>query len=97
MKPENVHHAKFKVQKILLNSYEFSIAYGIWEDGSNRLGMRWNGDSDRDPGYPKLFLRPVWFMIPKEHVITLTKALLDIQGVDKTPILEALSLEYQKE
>lgn len=41
MKPENVNPKNFKVEKIVYANNEFSIAYGVWEEGETHLAMRW--------------------------------------------------------
>ena len=58
MKPENVNQKNFKVENIVYNNEYFSIAYSIWEESNRHLVLRWNGKSDEDPGYPKLFNNP---------------------------------------
>lgn len=72
--PNEVNPANFKVQEIVYNLNGFSVAWGIWEDGSHRLAMRWNGEGE-DKGFPKTFGHPVWFMLPTELSLPLLQAL----------------------
>ena len=72
--PSEVNPRKFKVEQIVYNLNEFSIAWGVWEEDSHRLAMRWNGD-DRDMGYPKTFGYPVWFVLPTELSLPILQAI----------------------
>src|SRR5215211_5616159 len=64
-RPEEFEHTKFPVEQVLYNDGQFSVVYGCWEEEQEqRIGMRWNGQGD-DPGYPKLFSKPVWFLLPE--------------------------------
>lgn len=76
--PSSVNPHNFKVVEIIYNLNGFSVAWGIWEDETYRIAMRWNGDGD-DQGYPKTFGNPVWFMLPQE----LTLPILQSMGVYK--------------
>lgn len=93
MKPENVNPKNFKIKNIVYDNNHFSIAYGVWEEGNSHLAMRWNGDSDDDPGYPKLFKNPVWFLIPEELKIPILTSLINLPSSRSTEILEALKME----
>ena len=95
MKPENVNPKNFKVENIVYNNDYFSIAYGIWEGGNKHLVMRWNGESDEDPGYPKLFNNPVWFLIPEELKIPILTSLINLSDSDNKEILKALDKEIK--
>ena len=64
--PSEVNPRNFRVVEVLYDVDGFSIAWGQSEDGTELLGMRWNGDAIGDPGYPKTFGNPVWFFIPPE-------------------------------
>lgn len=66
--PGKVNPRNFKVTKLIYNDGEFAIAWGEWEDGTMRLGMRWNGDPSnaQDMGYPKVFGNPCWFVLPED-------------------------------
>ncbi|WP_157719110.1 hypothetical protein [Halopseudomonas salegens] len=66
-KPEEVNPRNFKVESVVYNDGDFSIAWGEWEDGELHLAMRWNGDES--PGYPKTFGHPVWFLLPQDLTI----------------------------
>ena len=91
MKPENVNPGNFKVEKILFNNNEFSIAYGMWNNESEKLGMRWNGSSDNDPGYPKVFRNPMWFMVDEGLTIPFLKSIISSKGSNDKNILEILN------
>jgi hypothetical protein len=73
--PSTVRPHNFEVVDVIYNLNGFSIAWGIWEDCTYRLGMRWNGEGE-DQGYPKTFGNPVWFMLPQE----LTLSFLHVLG-----------------
>ena len=72
--PAEVNPHNFKVEEIVYNLNGFSVVWGVWEDGSYRLAMRWDGE-DEDKGYPKTFGNPVWFMLPNELSLPMLKAL----------------------
>jgi hypothetical protein len=95
MKPEDVNPKNFKVINIVYDNSAFSIAYGIWEDGVTNLAMRWNGESDKDPGYPKLFQYPVWFIITKELMIPILTSIINQAGSYNVEILEVLNKELK--
>jgi hypothetical protein len=93
MKPENVNPSNFKVESILFDNGNFSIAYGKWKnETSNRIAMRWNGKDD-DPGYPKLFKNPVWFFIDDSLKIPFMKSLIENKGSKHENIIESLKKE----
>lgn len=95
MKPENVNPKNIKIENIVYDNDYFSIAYGIWEDGNRHLVMRWNGETEDDPGYPKLFNNPVWFLITKELKIPILTSLINLKGSNNSEILEALKNEIE--
>ena len=97
MEPEQVNPKNFDVINILYDNESFSIAYGIWEGGTTHLAMRWNGESDEDPGYPKLFNHPIWFLISEELKIPILKTIIDLNGSRNDDIIEALRRELQSE
>jgi len=96
MKPENVNPNNFAVDKILYDDGDFSIAFGTWEDGTKSIGMRWNGVSDADAGYPKVFGNPMWFLIPDNLATEFMKSLLGNQYATSSVIIDKLSLFYNK-
>lgn len=96
MKPEKVNPKNFKVENIIYNNGYFSIAYGLWDEKDKHLAMRWNGDSEGDPGYPKLFNNPVWFLVSEELKIPILKALLEIKNSDNDEIIKVLQKEIGK-
>jgi hypothetical protein len=61
--PTQVHHSKFPDKQVLYNSGGFAVAWGTYDGRRKCLGMRWNGGPN-DPGYPKRFQHPVWFVLP---------------------------------
>jgi len=93
MKPEDVTPANFLRDSIIFDNGNFSVAWGTWggEDngGDKCLGMRWNGDGN-DPGYPKLFKNPVWFIIPEDLTASMLKTLLGKESAENDKILETL-------
>ena len=69
MQPENVNPQNFKVEEIIYNRGNFSIAIGVWtEDNMSRYAMRWNekDSNPEDKGYPSVFQYPMWFQLPYE-------------------------------
>lgn len=76
---KDVNPENFQVEDVLMDDSEFSVAVGVWQKTERRLAMRWNGDGD-DPGYPKLFRHPVWFVLPEKLTMPTLKALLDVDG-----------------
>ena len=86
--PSEVNPRNFEVIEIIYNLNGFSVAWGVWEDGSHRLAMRWNGEGE-DRGYPKTFGNPVWFMLPNELSLPFLKALdaysPSHRGIQHTP------------
>ena len=92
MNPEEVNHKKFKVEHVLYNNNEFSIAYGQYEGGDFILAMRWNGTKS-DPGYPKLFNYPVWFLIDKRLSLPIIKSLLELNDSNNQLIIKVLEKE----
>lgn len=85
IKPEEVNPHNFIVEKILYDQDGFSVALSA----NKGLGMRWNGDSGGDKGYPKTFGNPVWFMLPVHmtlpilHMLDIYKPLLAQLEFDK--------------
>jgi hypothetical protein len=76
MDPNNVNPKNFKVEKIIYNSNDFSIAIGIWvDDKTRRFAMRWNEvNSPSDKGFPLSSGHPMWFQLPidiQDIIITL--------------------------
>jgi len=92
MKPEDVNPNNFKVENILYNNGDFSIAYGKWDDSRFSIAMRWNGDGN-DPGYPKLFKKPVWFLIDDDLKMPFLKSLLELDSSENELIIETLKKE----
>ena len=82
--PSVVNPHNFKVVEIIYNLNGFSVAWGIWEDDTYRLAMRWNGEGD-DKGYPKTFGNPVWFMLPQELSLPILQSLGAYQGSHRAP------------
>jgi len=94
MKPENVNPSNFKVESVLFDNEEFSIAYGKWEGNIFSIAMRWNGEGD-DPGYPKLFSNPVWFLIDNDLKIPILKSLLQLDNANNELIIKTLENELK--
>ena len=82
MKAKDVNPSNFKVENVVFENDDFSIAIGIWENKERRMAMRWNGYGD-DPGYPKLFKNPVWFMVDNSLILPFLNALRNVKDSDK--------------
>jgi hypothetical protein len=78
-RPQDVNPRNFKVLSVLYDDGSFSVARGVWEDGVERLGMRWNGEGE-DSGYPKTFGKPVWFVLPTSLSDPIARALMGLPG-----------------
>ena len=89
MNPENVNPNNFKVEKVLFNNEDFSIAFGTWEDGIKYIAMRWNGNNS-DAGYPKVFGHPMWFLIDNELRQPILQSLVGLANADKEKLLQVL-------
>lgn len=90
MKPTEVNQSEFPVHKVLYNDDEFSIVWGIWNDGSNGLAMRWN-KLPKEPGFPTGFNgRPVWLVIPLHLSVPFVTALLGRPFADNCALLKVL-------
>lgn len=74
LSPREVNLHNFKVLEIIYDLNGFSVAWGIWVDGTKRLAMRWNAEGE-DKGYPKTFGNPVWFMLPNELSLPILQSL----------------------
>lgn len=90
MKPENVNPANFSIINILFDNNKFSIAYGIWDNSNKCIAMRWNGE-ENDPGYPKVFGHPMWFIIDNDLRLPIIQSLLGIEGSNKDNLLKTLN------
>lgn len=88
-RPEDVNPSNFRVHYVLYNDDEFSVAWGMWEDGLLRLAMRWNG-LDNDPGYPKLFKHPVWFLVSDSLIIPVLRGLVGVKHTDSIAIANVI-------
>ena len=91
-RPEEVNPQNYRVERIIYNDRDFSIAWGEWEDGTMRLAMRWNGDGD-DPGYPKLFSNPVWFVLPSSLTLPILRGILGNESTVTDALLTVLRKE----
>ena len=90
-RPQDVNPRNFKVNCVIYDDGQFSIAWGTWEDDTRRLAMRWNGNNG-DPGYPKLFKHPVWFVLPPNPELSqrIAQSLLGSTGGAAAEILTVL-------
>ena len=75
--PQDVNPGNFKVEKVLFDNGNFSVAYGIWEKKDKVIAMRWNGEND-DKGYPKTFGHPMWFIVDNDLKSMIIKGLIDM-------------------
>jgi len=87
--PQEVTPWNFPSHKVIYSNNGFSVAWGKWEDNTMVLGMRWDGN-DSDPGYPKTFGHPVWFILPEELNLSFLQSLLLNPESDKHEILRIL-------
>lgn len=81
MKAKDVNPSNFKVENVV---FEMMIFYSdrYLGNGERRMAMRWNGYGD-DPGYPKLFKNPVWFMVDDSLILPFLNALRNVKDSDK--------------
>lgn len=79
MDPNEVSSPKKRLREleVLYNNGIFAIASMKW-DGSNRIGIRWNGEDD-SKGYPHSHAHATWFIIPKEVAHAYAKFLNDAE------------------
>jgi hypothetical protein len=98
MSPNQVNPAKFPNPLVIYNDdeEEFSIAWGSYEGGSKRLGMRWNGGRN-ETGYPNRGKYPVWFMLPDDLSILVIKGLLSAASADRKALNQKAFLHVLKE
>ena len=92
MRAKDVNPSNFKVENVVFENEDFSIAIGIWANGDRRMAMRWNGHED-DPVYPKLFGNPVWFIVDDSLILPFLNALRYVKDSDKKEI-EAAILKF---
>lgn len=90
--PQMVQHSRFPMAQYVFDGDGFAIAWGTWDEASPCLGMRWNGDDEGDPGYPKVFGRPVWLVIPENLTRPILAGLLvaNLPGTNLEAIVEVL-------
>lgn len=88
--PTKVKPSNFPDAQVVYNEANFSIAWGTWDKKRKCLAMRWNG-GPKEPGYPKLFKNPVWFVLPGELSKTIVKALLGEKGAKNEMLLKVLN------
>lgn len=89
MKAVDVNPNNFKVENIVFENNDFAISIGIWDGNDRKMAMRWNGEGD-DPGYPKLFGNPVWFLIDDSLTLPFLNALRNVKDSDKKEIEQAM-------
>lgn len=92
MNPKNVNPSNFELLDVIYDNDDFSIAYGIFEEGEKCIAMRWNGHLD-DPGYPKTFGYPMWFIIDNALKNIFLKSLIYEENADNEKIIEILKSE----
>jgi hypothetical protein len=90
MNPENVNPNNFKLENILFNNTNFSIAYGKWENRNKVIAMRWNGNKEDDKGFPKTFGHPMWFIIDDDIKLSILKSLVGLKNSDDDKIQNAI-------
>ena len=87
-RPENVNPHNFRVESVVYNDGDFSIAWGEWKDGSYHLAMRWNGENNA--GYPKTFGHPVWFLLPDSLTVDIIRGILGNSNSNKVAIVQII-------
>lgn len=92
MKPEKVNPNNFKVDKVIYDDEEFSIALGKWADNTKVIGMRWNGDEDESLGYPNAFGKPMWFVVPTPLAKEFIKTLLGNEHSKMDLLVDTISM-----
>ena len=94
--PSQVNPTNFPVQHILYEEGDdgFAIAWGAFDRGPERLGMRWSGEAGNpdDIGYPKVFGNPMWFVLPEALSVPILKALVGIPSGKQAPVLQVLEV-----
>jgi len=91
MDPKKVNPSNFKVDKIIYNDDEFSIAFGTSANNSKIIGMRWNGDDDENIGFPNSYNKPMWFVIPSDLAKNFITTLTDNKFTDKELLQKTIS------
>lgn len=79
----DVRPGKWSDVKDLYDDGEMSLILGRYD--SNVLydvGIRWNGTSNDDLGYPKCFGNPVWFVLPPKLVLPVLHSIHERTLVD---------------
>lgn len=73
---KDVRPGNWSEVKDLYDDGEMSLIWGRY-DGAKAfdIGIRWNGSGADDPGYPKCFGNPVWFVLPPMFAIPVLHAL----------------------
>jgi|WetSurMetagenome_2_1015567.scaffolds.fasta_scaffold02563_9 hypothetical protein len=89
MKAKDVNPSNFIVEHIVFENEDFSVVIGLWEGESRCMAMRWNGENN-DPGYPKLFNNPVWFIVEKSLALPFLNSLRYVANSDKKEIEKAI-------
>ena len=92
MNPKDVQPGNFELIDVIYDNDDFSIAYGIFEEGDKCIAMRWNGALD-NPGYPKTFGYRMWFIVDNSLKNTILKSLLFEENADTQKIIEILKAE----
>jgi hypothetical protein len=88
MKPHNIKTGGTRVLKVIRNTgpHGFSVAKLMDRNNQQFYGMRWNGESDSDVGYPNARGYPVWFSIPDEIeriIIPHYEIMTEVRGMHK--------------
>jgi len=82
---------KFKPQSILYDEEDFKIAWGLWDNNDECLGMRWTG-------YP--FERggdEAWLVIPDNLGRKFIQILIGENGANNANIINVLQNLYKQE
>jgi hypothetical protein len=62
---EDVNPGKWRDKVVLYDDGSYSAVWGYYENSRNKsLGVRWNGESEEDDGYPSQGGNPLWYVEP---------------------------------
>lgn len=77
MNPNNVNPNDWEKHEVIFNDVDegYSAVWGKFRD-EYTLGIRWNGSDDKAKGYPVQGAHPLWFVVPKDLIITILQQLL---------------------
>jgi len=89
MRPQEVNPNAWSDHEVIFDDGEFSAVSGLFDSTPN-IGVRWNGGSDEERGYPGQGAYPLWFVVPdflilptleRLHTTALREELVNANGV----------------